>query len=134
MQYSFDCREDPVDIKPHGNSKGVSENTWFHVFTDIKKQQHMRKVFAQMPILQCPLDNLGVSHGTEQLSSSEGLSRSSLSVPVSSIEVEGVARSTLENIWKKAEVLVREGHVVSVPWSVDKGERFVKSSSNVLPH
>ena len=61
---------------PQYRSLTVSENTWFHVFTDTKKEQHMRKVFAQKPTLQYPLDNSVVSHGPiEQLSSSESSER-----------------------------------------------------------
>ena len=50
------------------------------------------------------------------------------------MEVDGLAQSTLENIWKKAETLVKEGHVVAVPWSADAKNSFVKSSSSAVPH
>ena len=114
---------------PLYTSLTVSEHSWFHVFSDSKKKQHMKKVFSQKLIPTSATDQSGGVAFQEQSSS-----KSLLSVPITLVEVEGLAQSTLENIWKKAETLVNDGHVVAVPWSTNAKDRFVKSFSSTAPH
>ena len=58
-----------------------------------------------------------------------------LSIPFQHCGVTTIAESTLQNIWKKAETLVKsEGHVLNAPWLSDAKARLVKSSSSLHPH
>lgn len=117
---------------PQYSSLSVAEYDWFHRLSDTKKKQHMKKVFSQKPISTCvPAHSVNVS---KELSSSIISSKSTLSVPIAMVQINDIAQSTLENIWKKAETLVKDGHVVSAPWSADPKDQFVKSSSSAVPH
>lgn len=50
-------------------------------------------------------------------------------------QIDNIALSTLQNIWSKAEKLIRsEGHIIKVPWLDDKQARLVKSYSSPQPH
>ena len=60
---------------------------------------------------------------------------SRLSISFENCGLATIAQSTLQNIWKKAENLVKsKDHVLTAPWLSDKKARLVKSSSSPHPY
>lgn len=61
--------------------------------------------------------------------------QSILSVSVDESGIKGLAKATLQDMWTKAEVLVKSnGYIIQVPWIDDPKARLVKSSSSTQPH
>ena len=58
-----------------------------------------------------------------------------LSVSAEECQIHNISLSTLQNIWSKAEKLIRsDGHIIKVPWLHDDQARLVKSYSSPQPH
>lgn len=58
-----------------------------------------------------------------------------LSVAIEDCGITTISKSTLRNMWNKAERLVRSsGSILKVPWNSDKRARLVMSSSSDHPH
>jgi hypothetical protein len=101
----------------------VSESHWFSRMSENAKKLHRKKVFSQKPI---SIDNRSTSSPSSQ---------SILNVSVDETGIKGLAKTTLQHTWTKAEILVKSDKcVIEVPWSDDPKARSVKSSSSAQPH
>ena len=106
----------------------IPGTTWFSKNLEFK-EKHMKKVQS------CKVTKKAVGASCSPESASGSSFVSTLSVPVEKSGVTAIAPSTLNNIWKKAEVLVAsEGHIINAPWLSDEKARLVKSSSSPHPH
>ena len=117
----------------------VSEYSWFSQMSDAAKKQHMKKIFSHKPSSQpVPLTNSESASGATSSQALQSTSTVKLpSIPSVTVEECGIttiSESTLRNIWSKAQKLILDGHVVTVPWSSGSKDRMVKSSTSVQPH
>ncbi len=130
---------------PQYKSLVVTESCWFSRMSDAAKKLHMNKVLSLNPFNAHSVKNATTSCSTPHAQATRSLTspmengtkptNSILSVPVEECGVTRVAESTLQNMWTKAERLVKsDGHVIKVPWSDDVKARLVKSSTSTQPH
>ena len=101
--------------------------SWFqsHVgflkWVKMGKKLHKKKVFSQKPI----------SIGNTPTFNPQSI----LNVSLDEIGIKGLAQTTMQHMWTKAEDFVKsDGHILQVPWSDDPKARLVKSSTSVQPH
>ena len=105
-----------------------SQCSWIQLVSCSQQHAAYEKSFLLKPVPTCTtVQSIGAIY--QEQSSSK-----SLCVQITLVNVDGLMKSTLENIWEKAETLVSNGHVVHVPWSADGKDRLVKSSSSSAPH
>ncbi len=112
----------------------VSESVWFSSMKSEAKDKHLKKVQT------CQLKQPSPSATAESQIASAGADRGAtcstrLSVSVQNCGLSKVSQSTLEGIWKKAEILIHSvGNILKAPWISDEKARLVKSLSSPQPH
>ena len=121
----------------------INEKVWFSEMTSSAKQKHMKKVLSCNLVTMASLStsssggNCSLNMASLPTSSSVDSGASgncSLSVTVESIPCCNMSCDMLTCIWKKAESLLANGHVIKIPWPKDERSRLVKSSSSICPH
>lgn len=98
----------------------VSESVWFSSMKSEAKDKHLKKVQT------CQLKQPSPSATAESQIASAGADRGAtcstrLSVSVQNCGLSKVSQSTLEGIWKKAEILIHSvGNILKAPWILMK--------------
>ena len=102
--------------------------------SDASKKQHMKKVFSHKPS-SVPLTNPNSVNDASFITLQGTVKLPSIpSISVEECGITNISKSTLRNIWSKAQKLVLDGHVFKVPWSYGSKDRMVKSLTSAQPH
>jgi len=108
----------------------IPEDVWFQKSQE-QRTRLLKKVMEARPFIStstaAPLPTV------QDLSpaAAEGI----LSVASENSGITTLSKGTLEGIWKKAETLIQtNGNIISVPWSTDKKECLVRSTTGDQPH
>ena len=96
----------------------LPEKKWF-TMTEQSREAHIKK------LLSCPVTVLHTNLDS-------GDCNSPLAVPVEKCRLFHSSTSMAENIWKKAEELIKSNGIASAPW--DEQIYLVKSFSSTQPH
>ena len=100
----------------------IPQTTWFSQNSEFK-EKHMKNVQSCTVTSTADLSPQSVDHSTH------------LSISFENCGLTTIAQPTLQNIWKKAENLVKcKDHVLTASWLSDDKARLVKSSSSPHPH
>ena len=110
----------------------IPEELWFQK-TQEQRTRHVKKVMETKPFISTV--SVTTSSTDHNLVPAVRAAKEILSVSLENSGITTLSKGTLEGIWRKAETLIQtDGHIISVPWSSDKKECLVRSTTSDQPH